>query len=145
MSEIVNLPAFILGILGLFTLLTGAYVALRKLQPESTKIEIETADKLVQIAERAASMADRSADDLRERNRILDDRLTELAGEVGGLREQLLDIPALRREVASLAAQLTAVTDDRNRLHRENDALRVRVDDLEAEVARLRAAGANGH
>lgn len=111
--------------------LVGAYVVLRKYGPEVNKVQIESANAVVEMAKTAADMSAAQAKDLLERNKALDDRLTQLAKVVG---EQAAQIEELQK-VADLVEELKR---ERSRLLHDNKRLTRRVSDLEKELALIK-------
>lgn len=121
-----------LGGLGTFlAALVTAYVVLRKYGPEVNKVQIESANAVVEMARTAADMNAATAKDLRERNQILDNRLTELAKRVGQYEARIAEL----EKVADLVDELKK---ERQRLMADNRRLTKRVTDLEKELALLK-------
>lgn len=119
------------------TLLAGiiaSYVAFRKLKPESDQIVVSAAKDVVLI--QAGAMARQNAQMARQ-----DVEMAELREEMATMREQF------RTQERAAAVALAECNAERRELRRERDAerannweLRSRIEVLEAEVARLRAA-----
>lgn len=130
------------GGLGAFAaILFGVY----RLRPEDTKVYIESADRLVGMANTVADMSESVVNDLRERNRILDDRVTELSEKYGQALERLNELEStaarvteLERTVGVLMAGLEDEMSEKARIEEENVKLRERVTELEAEVTLLK-------
>lgn len=136
-----SFDTFWLGIGGFGTFLAalaGAFVVLRKYGPEVNKVQIESANAVVEMAKTAAAMSAAQAKDLLERNKALDDRVTELARVLG---EQAAQIEELQK-VAGLVEELKR---ERTRLLQDNRRLSRRVTDLEKELALVRQEQALQH
>lgn len=130
----VHLSVVWLGLGGLATLITaiiGGVIALRKYGPEVNKVQIDSANALVEMAKTTAAMSSEQAEDLRKRNQALDDRITELAGKMGEYEARIEEL----EKVASLVEELKR---ERQRLMADNRRLSKRVTDLEKELALLR-------
>lgn len=116
---------------GLFVVLSGAYFAWRKLKPETTNIQITTADKITEMAVRVGTFAESQRDDLAVQVRELQQQLEAFRERVDAAEQR-----------ASAAEERARAAEGRVReLTEENESLKSRVVDLEAEVERLKAAG----
>jgi hypothetical protein len=74
---------YFLGGLGtVITAVVGAVVAIRKLGPETTKVQIDSADRLVVMAETSARMSREEAEGLREEMRGLRVEVAQLRQEI---------------------------------------------------------------
>ena len=134
-------------VLGLATFagaIISAIAVLRKTGPEINQIQIQSANNLVAMAETSAQMSKEVADDLRTRNRDLDNRVTEMSrlvgiaqSEIEEMRNKLGEISVLRRKVAELTGRLEEVTREKQGLAEENVSLRERVTNLTLEVRKL--------
>lgn len=121
-----------LGGLGTFlAALAGAYVVLRKYGPEVNKVQIESANAVVEMAKTAADMSAAQAKDLLARNKALDDRVTELARKMGQYESRIEEL----EKIASLVEELKK---ERSRLLADNRRLTKRVTDLEKELALMK-------
>ena len=137
---------YLLGAVGTIAgTLATAFVLLAKYGPEVNKIQIETSESLVSMAKANADMHKTDADDLRERNRILDDRLTKYVEKLGqalhrieDLESRTAEVDSLRQEVATLTEKWEAERQAKERIAAENAALRDRVAKLELELAQLK-------
>lgn len=115
--------------------LVAGYVAWRKLKPETAQIVVTSAEKINAMSLQFAGAA------LAENN--------ELQGEIATLRAEFnqyrADTDAM---MAELKAELRAERQEKEEVKRENEILlarvtkaEARVDELEAEVARLKGKG----
>jgi chromosome segregation ATPase len=137
---------YLLGGIGTFiTAIVSAIVLLKKYGPEINKIQVETAQGLVEMANANAQMSQTQADDLRRRNEILDNRLTELATQFGAQEERLKElerkaemVDQLRMEVDRERAARKAERKEKERIAAENERLLARVEALEEELRNLK-------
>lgn len=144
MSDIPSWVSILLGLGTFVGAIVGALVILRKAGPEISRIQIESANNLVAMAETSAQMSKDVADDLRARNKVLDDRLTEMSRLVGvaqreivELREKVGEIDVLRRALARHAEELRKVTAEKEQVASENEQLRDQVETLQGRVRHL--------
>lgn len=122
----------------------GAIVAIKKLGPEISHIQVQSAESLVAMAEQNARMSKEQADRLLLENKALDDRLTQLSQQLGAavsriaeLETKAREVEILREEVRSLRERLEAATAEKEAAIQEAAVLRERVGHLENEIARL--------
>ena len=128
------------------TAVVTGIVLLRKLGPEVNHIQVQSSQNLVSMAEAVATMQAASAatyrtdaEDMRVRNKDLDDRLTRYVAQLGEALQRISDLEANATHVDQL---LASERREKAQLSAENDRLRVRVAALEAEVADLKNGGA---
>lgn len=110
-------PAVLIGaITALIAAVTGAYFAWVKLRPETTNIQITSANVLTEIAVRAGQYVETQRDDL----------------------ERKVDV--LTARVDALTEALSAERAEKESVKQENVRLRARVQSLEVQVRELKAA-----
>lgn len=111
-----DLPVTLIGSIALLlSVMTGVYFAWRKLRPETTNIQITSANMLTEIAVRAGQYADSQREDLERR------------------------VDTLTARVDALTEALSAERDEKENVKRENTRLRARVAHLEDQVRELKA------
>lgn len=131
-----------LGGLGAFlAALVGAFVAFFKLKPEAGSILIKSANDVVVIQRGLIDELKADYAECKERQDRLEAALVQEKRRSEAVQR------ALEEDVAELSTRLQLVTDERDGLRGEADRLKIanaklleRVDALEAEVARLKAA-----
>jgi len=106
-----------LALAGVIAAVASAIIAYRKLRPETTSIQITSADTLVDIAAQVTEMVRAQRDEL------------------------LADREQLRSEIASMKVQLREVVRDKRALEADNKSHLLRIQHLEDEVTRLRRDG----
>lgn len=114
------------GIVAIIVSLTGAYIAWRKYRPETDSITVTSADKVNSMTLQFADKVSEDNDDLRE-------QIAALRAEFTKYRE---DTDA---EMALMRVELRAERAEKEAVKRENNALKLRVDELEAEVRALKS------
>lgn len=121
------------SVVAIVAALVGAYIAWRKYRPETNDITVTTANQVNAMTLRFAGAVDEDNDDLRERLKALSDEFAQYRTDTDA-------------RLTELSAQLRAETAQRRRFEQEagqleveNSRLRGRVDELENEVARLKA------
>lgn len=128
---------FLGGVAGLCGTILAAVVAVRKLGPEINKIQVDTSESLVAMAKENAEMHRTDAADLRQRNQILDDRVTSYVEKLGAA---MADIEELKRKAASvdrLQAENARLRRERNSALAEVGELKGRVRTLEKRIAQI--------
>lgn len=133
-----NPTFFIASIATLIGALTAAYVAWRKLRPETTSIQVTSADTLVTIATNTAKHVAQERDDLRARVDTLRDRLANFERRMDEAEDKAAaaEIKARNAESRADNAEIRVEV-----LVRANQKLKERIAHLEAEVERLKRGG----
>lgn len=141
--------AYLFGGLATFvSALVGAVVILRKMGPEVSAVQVNSASQLVDMAKTAASLSTAQADRLSRQYSALEERNQQQAQDLGAalarigeLEKRAEETDRLREKVESLETKLTEETAAKEAALRESATLQERVAHLEAEVARLDSNG----
>lgn len=128
---------FIIGIGSFLVAILGAIVAIRKLGPEVNKLQVDTSESLVAMARINAEMHAKDAEDLRQRNQALDDRLTKYATEMGKAMARIDELERTASKVDALTAENARLTTENNRLRRERNQAMVELRDIKDRIAIL--------
>lgn len=127
----------LIGFATLIATLVGVYVTLRKYGPEVNKLQVDTSQSLVAMAEITAKMHAADAADLRARNKDLDDRVTAYASQMGEAMARIAKLEEKAAQVDALTAENARLTSENQRLRRERNVALEDVRKLEARVELL--------
>lgn len=126
--ELGNSAAFFGSLAALVTALAGAYALWRKLRPETTNIQVTSADTLIALTRDAATFVGDERDRLADRVRDLESKLASFERRVVEAEDRAEAAENRANQSESKVTELT----------QENGRLRDRVQHLEEEVQRLR-------
>lgn len=127
----------LIGIGSLIAALLAVTVAIRKLGPEVNKMQVDTSESLVAMARINAEMHKADAADLRLRNQVLDDRVTEYVRQMGEAMARIQTLEDKAGKVDALTAENARLSTENARLRRERNMALEKVRDLTRRVELL--------